>query len=254
LQNEDAYAVDLENAMIVVSDGIGGSDGGAQASEIVVRMLPQMFANRLRVLSSPTDEGLRSVLRSAVSDLSDQLYAKTNGLPGRHSMGATVVAVVIRHALIHVVHMGDSRAYLLHAGQLKRMTADHSIVGILERRHEISCEEARHHVARGQLTRFVGMALPALPDVLSVPVEEGDRTLLCTDGLTATMDDDAVAAILRKGTAPQDMAAELVAAAITAGSQDNVTALVLDWCRQPSPVRPSAPEPGGYGASGATPA
>mgnify|MGYP003586684199 CR=1 FL=1 len=229
MQNEDAYAVDLENGMVVVSDGIGGSERGAQASEIVVRMLPQMFANRMRALSSPTDEGLRSALRSAVSDLSDQLHAKTNGYSGCHSMGATVVAVVVRHALIHVVHMGDSRAYLLQAGQLKRLTADHSVVGILERRHELSPQAARHHGAAGQLTRFVGMPIPAIPDVSSVAVQGGDSVLLCTDGLTTTLEDETMAVILRRKLIPQEASRQLVDAAIAAGGPDNVTALVLDW-------------------------
>ena len=229
LRNEDAFAVDVESGVIVVSDGIGGGEGGGAASAIVVKMLPQMFANRARVSSTQSEEAIRSILRSAVSDLSDQLHARTNGSSGFRGMGATVVAIVIRDALVHVAHMGDSRAYLLRAGRMKRLTDDHSVVGILERRQEISSQEARHHAARGQLTRFVGMPIPALPDISSLVVQKGDRALLCTDGLTVIVDDETILTVLREVLNPQEASKHLVEAAITAGGPDNITAVVVDW-------------------------
>jgi len=227
-QNQDSFAVDLEKGVVVVSDGIGGGNGGGTASEIVAKMLPQMIASRIRDASTKSHEGLRSALQSAVCDLSDQLHARTNGCPSARGMGATVVAIVIRDARIHIAHMGDSRAYLIRDGQMKRLTDDHSVVGILERRHEISAQEARIHVARGRLTRFVGMPMPALPDVSTMPIQKGDRILLCTDGLTGMVDDKAIEAIVCNTPQPQEACERLVDAALAGGGEDNITAVVVN--------------------------
>lgn len=228
-RNEDALAVDLDNGVVVVSDGMGGSANGAVASEIVVSMLPQMVVNRMRGLSVDNDVVVKSALRSAVADLSDQLYAKTSGSPDVRGMGATVVAGLIRAGRIHIAYMGDSRAYLMHGSCMARITHDHSVVSILERRLELSPQQAPDHAARGYLTRFVGMPFPALPDVTSVIMQRGDRIMMCTDGLTGMLDDDSIAAVLRDDIPPQDASACLVKAAIAAGGLDNITVLVLDW-------------------------
>jgi len=143
-------------------------------------------------------------------------------------MGATVVAVLICDARLHVAHMGDSRAYLFRDGKMTALTEDHSVVGILERRHEISAQEARIHDARGRLTRFVGMPMPALPDVSTQGLRAGDRVLLCTDGLTGVIEDKAIEQILRSASQPQKACDCLVSAALATGGQDNVTAVVVD--------------------------
>jgi len=228
-ENQDSFAVNLEKGVVVVSDGIGGGNGGGMASEIVTKMLPQMIASRIQGMSSESDEGFRSELRSTVCDLSEQLHARTNGCLGVRGMGATVVVVVIGGAQIHIAHMGDSRAYLIRDAQMKQLTDDHSVVGILERRHEISAQEAQIHIARGRLTRFVGMPMPALPDVLTVQIQKGDRILLCTDGLTGMVDDEAIEAIACGTPDPQEACERLVAAALAGGGEDNVTDVVVDW-------------------------
>jgi protein phosphatase len=157
-------------------------------------------------------------------------------------MGTTLVAVALvadgpagrsgrggrgRKALA-VVNVGDSRAYLLQDGQLRRLTSDHSLVAELVRAGQISEEEARTHPRRNILTRVVGVEPEIEPYVGRAVPERGDRLLLCSDGLFNELDEPAIASILAEVADPTDAATRLVDEAKLAGGTDNITALVLD--------------------------
>ena len=160
-------------------------------------------------------------------------------------MGATVVMALVQDDRAFIAHMGDSRAYLLRRGKLRPLTDDHSIVGILLRTGEIRPEEAEHHPARGQLSRYVGMEDEVYPDVRTVRLASGDRLLLCTDGLTGMVPDDTIMGLLAVSEEPQVACDHLVEAANAAGGKDNITAVIVDW-QAPGPVKPRTRRSGGY--------
>jgi protein phosphatase len=143
-------------------------------------------------------------------------------------MGATLALLVLRERTGFVAHMGDSRVYLFRNGRLQQLTTDHSLVSLLQSTGEITAEEARTHPARNRITRHVGMERALYPDVQSLELCDGDRLLLCTDGLNGMIDDDRIAEILNSGEDPEQACASLVDAANAAGGRDNVTALIVD--------------------------
>ena len=144
-------------------------------------------------------------------------------------MGATVVLAMIKRRSAYIAHMGDSRAYLFRDNQLKQLTEDHSIVGILLRHGDITPEEATEHPAKGRLSRYVGMEGKVYPDVRSIAIKKEDRLLLCSDGLSGMLNDRNIAELLIMHPDPQAACKALADAANSAGGTDNITVVIVDW-------------------------
>ena len=121
-ENQDAFCIDESIGLFLVSDGMGGHQAGALASRIVATVLPQMINERLNRTAEPSTRSLNAWLKAAVLKLSRKLREESLGRPDLHGMGATLVMALSRGAKAHIVHMGDSRAYLLRAGRLKQLT------------------------------------------------------------------------------------------------------------------------------------
>lgn len=228
-QNEDAFLVDAVAGLFIVSDGMGGTRAGELASQMVVGALPQMLDKRADGLRKISRQTCHRRLRQNLLDLSRNVRETVSKRPDLKGMGATVALMLIRDEQAHIAHMGDSRVYLWRAGCMEQLTADHSIVSILLRDGEITPQEAKTHPARGNLSRFVGMPGEVYPDVRTVPLEEDDRLMLCTDGLTGMVSDSDIADILGDNDDPQQACEALVAAANEAGGKDNITVVVVDW-------------------------
>ena len=140
-------------------------------------------------------------------------------------MGATCVAAVLHEQMLHVANVGDSRVYVLHDGQLRQVTKDHSVAAQLVERGEISPAEARTHEQRSRLYRALGEAVVDV-DLFTEPVQEGDTLILCTDGLWGTLEDEELRAIVEEH-GPEESVQQLIARANEAGGPDNVTAIVV---------------------------
>ncbi|MBI3099513.1 MAG: serine/threonine-protein phosphatase [Planctomycetes bacterium] len=241
-ENEDAFALLPERGLFIVSDGMGGAHAGGLASRMVVAALPLMLERRLqttRLENARTHrswlgqaKAICSAIRDSILELSRALREQSAGQPGFAGMGATVVLALSHRGHLFFANMGDSRLYLLRRKTLKRLTEDHSIVGILLRGKRITEAEARCHPARGKLSRYVGMEGLVYPDVRFTKLTMGDRFLLCTDGLTEMVSEAAIRGTLLKVRDPAKACAALVSKANAAGGRDNVTAVVID----PSPV------------------
>jgi len=227
--NEDACHVDVDHGLFLVSDGIGGAHAGALASEIVVKILPQMIEERISKLEKPTSKEIKLSLCEAIIELSQQLHSKSRDQIGLKGMGATIVLALMRRRLAYIAHLGDSRAYIFRDNQLKQLTEDHSIVGILLRHGDITPEEATEHPAKGRLSRYVGMEGEVYPEVRSITIRKDDRLLLCSDGLSGVLTDSVIADFLRVNPDPQIACKTLVDAANAAGGKDNITIVVVDW-------------------------
>ncbi len=230
-ENQDSFFADPEPAMFLVSDGMGGHRGGALASGIVAEDLPVMIENALDRLRAGTPRAIRALLERAIAEQSRQLQLEGNSESGYKDMGATIVLALLRNGRCFIANVGDSRAYRLRAGRLVQLTRDHSVVSELIEKGRIEPQEAPDHAASGQLTRYVGMEKKARSHVRSFGLKKDDRILLCTDGLTDMVNDEAIAAILKSGADPQTACKALIAAANDAGGHDNVTALIIDWLK-----------------------
>jgi PPM family protein phosphatase len=225
--NQDRWGVDAEQGLFMVADGVAGSTDGALAAQMVVELLPTYVARHLKP-AELQDSSAAERLGRAVAELSDDLHAK--GQTDARVAGATttLVAALVAGSHALVAHLGDSRAYLYHAQQLHRLTRDHSLLQALIDSGELTVEQAEGHVAGSVITRHIAMPPPALPDAVALRVQDGDRILLCSDGLHGVVDHEPLTEILSANRDPADVCAALIAAAKDAGGPDNITAVVVD--------------------------
>jgi protein phosphatase len=228
-ENEDMFFADVHVPIFLVSDGMGGHQGGALASKIVSEDLPVMIENALERLRIGSARSVRAVLERAIAEQSRQLHLEGTSESGFKGMGATLVVVLLRKNRCFVANVGDSRAYLLRKGRLRQLTRDHSVISELIENGRLKPENAENHHAQGQITRYIGMERRARSHVRSFALKKGDRILLCTDGLTDLVEDKVIAAILEEFPCPEESCKGLVAAANNAGGHDNTTAMIIDW-------------------------
>lgn len=227
-KNEDRWTADAKHGIYVVADGMGGHFAGELAARTVVETLPQLLRERLRGTGGISSAKAEECVRDAVAELSNTLHEQARGEPGLDGMGATVVAVLVQENQALIVHMGDSRAYLYRQGLFEQLTRDHSVVQLLVDNEEIAPEEAGGHPAHGQITRYVGMDGEPLPETRVVELWDGDRLLLCTDGVTDMLGDEELRLVFQETSDAEAICQRLVEAANAAGGRDNVTIVVLE--------------------------
>lgn len=228
-ENQDVFFVGDELALFLVSDGIGGHQGGALASKIIAEDLPVIIDTGLDKLRAHSPRAIRSLFKKAVVEQSKQLQMEGTSETGYRGMGATLVMALLRDNRAYIANVGDSRLYLFRKGRLSQRSRDHSVVAGLLRQGRIEPMEAENHFAQGQLTHYVGMEEKTFAYVRTFMLKEGDRLLLCTDGLTDMIGDGNIAMILQREVDCQAACEALVSAANAAGGYDNVTVLVIDW-------------------------
>ena len=213
--NEDSYLT--EEPLFAVADGMGGHRGGEVASQLAVETLEKLFKKGAGDLPDQVQEANRVVFERSVVD------EKVAG------MGTTLTAALVEGDRVRVAHVGDSRAYLLRDGDLRLLTEDHTLVHRMVTEGEISPEEAETHPQRSVLTRALGVETVVDVDDDTVQVRPGDRLLLCTDGLTSMVSEQAIEEALRAVPDPQEAAHRLVQMANEGGGTDNTTVVVLDF-------------------------
>ena len=224
--NEDSFLVDKDLFIFAVADGMGGHVAGEIASATAVE------AVRASVASGTGIENAIRIAHGAVKKKS----ASEESLAG---MGTTLTALGFSsNKELVIAHVGDSRAYVIHRGniddeknfhtELVRITKDHSLVEELVDAGEITEEEANVHPRRSVITRALGIDGDIEVDATPIPFLKGDRYLLCSDGLTSMVRDDDIAQVLRSEKTPNDCASKLVSLANQAGGIDNITVLIMD--------------------------
>ncbi len=220
IQNQDFYGT--SNTLIVVADGMGGHNGGEIASEVATR----------EVLSKPKISSIQELAKQ-VNRANQAVRERSQENPTLSGMGTTLCALAQTadsndlHNLA-VVNVGDSRVYVLADGELHQITQDHSLVETMRREGKLTEFEARNHPNRNIITRSIGTHDEVEVDCWELPARIGDRYLLCTDGLTNEITDEAIKETLMMITDPQETAEQLVIAAVDAEGLDNVTAVVID--------------------------
>lgn len=235
--NEDAYlAVD---PLFTVADGMGGHEAGEVASHECISVLGRQWF-LARGSRQATASNLQAALRKADARIREMTGSRA---------GTTISGVVLTNedGLPNwlVFNVGDSRTYCLRQGALKQLTVDHSEVQELVDGGFISPEQARVHPRRHVITRALGAGSDAGADCRLIPVNDGDRILVCSDGLTGELNDSQIQGILVAGHDPQDTVDSLIQSALRAGGRDNITAIVLDATIVSGPAGTHTPdEPG----------
>jgi serine/threonine protein phosphatase PrpC len=232
-ENEDTFLMDPELGLFLVSDGMGGHRGGEIASRIVIEDLPVMLEVGLDKLKVGTPAAIRNLFKKAIREQSRQLNLEQTSETGFKDMGATLVVALLRKGRAYIANLGDSRIYRFRSRRLVQLTKDHSVVSELLDKGKIKPEEAENHETQGEITHYVGMEDKAKPYIRSFQLKKGDRLLLCTDGLTDSIDDKAIAAILAQKQQCKEACQALVDAANDAGGHDNITVVIVDWLNNP---------------------
>lgn len=231
--NEDSFCLHDDIGLYVVADGVGGAQAGEEASFLAVDVIATMVRGMLngdqpvfgRFPGDITDA--ERLLGTAVMAANTAIY--TAGLKNRALSGmcTTVVAVLIMGGAVATAHVGDSRIYRLRNGMLQQLTTDHSVVQEQYQKGLITREEMETSDMRHIITRVLG----GNPDVdialSSQDIEDGDRILLCSDGLNTMLPDAGIRQILSRASSPREACEQLVGAANAAGGMDNITVVTV---------------------------
>ena len=231
--NEDSLLATAEAGLFVVADGVGGRKAGELASAITVNTF-QKYGPRLKeavqaYADNPSRAARNGVLRmldEAAIVASKRVY-EAAAQTGRQGMTTTLVAAVVGGGGAFIVHVGDSRAYLLRDGELRQLTEDHSMVNQLLRQGSITAEEAVRSRYRNVITRAIGLYPSVQSDTLFIELIQGDRLMLCSDGCSDLVSAEDIGRFL--GDANVTTACDaLIQASLEAGGKDNITVIVLE--------------------------
>jgi PPM family protein phosphatase len=228
--NEDAIDVKQFPDMTVgiVADGMGGQAFGEIASKRAIEVVPREL--RKNLTPTATVEESTGIIKKAVVQANEEIV--TMGALDREmkNMGTTIVLALWRKgAEMYVASLGDSRAYLVRGGQIEQLTVDHSLAQALVENKTITPEEAKEHRFRNVLWKYLGSKeIGEGPDVKVVPIQTGDRFLLCSDGLSGPVPDQQLLSYISEHADVQQCADGLGQLALDSGSRDNVSCIVIE--------------------------
>lgn len=206
---------------------MGSHPSGELAARIVVETLPAQLRATMASVGRLSHNGAVEAILKVVTRLSRQIHDESQNQLGLGGMGSTVVLAWIHGDQALVVHLGDSSAFLLRDNLLQRLTNSHTLMQLLLSDGTMTLEQSTTHPATNRLTRYVGMPGDALPEAGLLEWRCGDRLLLCSDGLTRSLDDDELRRILAATPEPDVACRRLIDAANEEGGRDNITALIV---------------------------
>ncbi|MEW9667568.1 Stp1/IreP family PP2C-type Ser/Thr phosphatase [Ammoniphilus sp. 3BR4] len=235
--NEDNGAVvNLENGnlMAIVADGMGGHQAGDVASLMAVDIVKMELQNLPDDLGP--DEAIDR-LDQAILKANDAIYSYSKSHDDCHGMGTTIAACLVNPEWLVIGHIGDSRIYRVSDKQITQLTEDHSLVNELLKNGQITKEEAANHPQKNILVRALGTDYDVEVELKALEWEPGDRLILCSDGLSnKVVPGDIMRIVNAAGTLDQAVG-ELLQAALRAGGEDNITAIVIAEYDEPRAER-----------------
>lgn len=227
--NEDRSSLQtLQNGytLAIVADGMGGHQAGDTASHLAVETVTQQLQ---QLASGLTLAACAEALRAAILRANNVIYELASQDMKYHNMGTTIVAVLLDGLKGIIGHIGDSRAYIIKDGQIRKLTDDHSLVNELLKSGQISYEESLHHPRRNVLTRALGTDPEVAVDINTFELEPGSVLLLCSDGLSNPVSEDQMVTVAESSNEPLSGKADrLLELALEAGGDDNITVVLLE--------------------------
>lgn len=225
--NQDAYQTgNFDNGAVfaVVCDGMGGANAGQVASSTSAQMIFDYVCKSYSPKMNSV--AIENMLRAAVRTANTEIWEQSRQNKEYFGMGTTVVAALVVDNLAHIVHVGDSRAYLIGASSAERLTTDHSIVQVMLNSGEITEDEAKTHPKKNIITRAVGAEENIMCDYNIALKTENAALLICTDGLSNLVDEETIFKIISSAK-PEEAAGQLIDLANKNGGTDNITAVLI---------------------------
>jgi serine/threonine protein phosphatase PrpC len=205
--------------LFALADGMGGYAHGGMASLLAL----ESFSS---VLASQNGGPVPKTLQRAVEAANLQVYQKAQQLDAGR-MGTTLIAAYVFGDMLYLAHVGDSRAYLIRDGECICLTSDHTTVGEMVRSKLISADKIRTHAQRSILTKSVGIDLFVQPDIIQQRLREGDRLILCSDGVWSVIEDDEFAQVVRDCDSIDALSQNLIDLALENNTDDNASVVVF---------------------------
>lgn len=226
-QNQDAYQIvqlDRGTMLCIVCDGMGGAKSGNIASTLAVEVFVEEVRRSWK--ASMDQEMIDNMLWSAVKLANFTVYDQAQQFEEFEGMGTTLVAALVRSRSATFVNVGDSRAYCIDREGIFQITKDHSLVQLMVDRGELTAEVAKTYPGKNFITRAIGTEPVVLCDIYHMEVAKGDFLLLCSDGLSNTMDDQEILFEVVHGVNKQHCCQRLLNIAKNRGAPDNVTSVL----------------------------
>lgn len=227
--NQDSCECGLfspSSAWAIVCDGMGGASGGNVASAVALEKMKDFLEKGFR--ETLNQGNIKALMHNAIQEANKAVYAMALEREDLRGMGTTGVLMIAANGLLHVAHVGDSRAYLRNKDGLEQITMDHSYVQDLVNIGQITPEEARVHPQRNIITRVLGVHDDVRCDYACFDFEQGDTALACSDGLTNYVEDERLLRYMEEykddGKA---LAQQLIRYAVESGGSDNITVAVI---------------------------
>ena len=209
----------------VVCDGMGGANGGSTASRIAAETIAEQLKELYHTEKYRDD--MEKLIKTAIAIANQRVYDMSLNVYSLSGMGTTVVVAVVKEEVVHIVHAGDSRAYLYENGSLTQITKDHSMVQELVDIGQITPEEARNHPNKNIITRALGTRENLKTDYNGVKFDKDSVLLICTDGLSNYLTDENIAEFIKKSRG-DELVGRLVEQAKMMGGSDNITVAVIE--------------------------
>jgi len=231
-QNEDAFFVSDETGLYIVADGMGGHLGGQAASHLAVKTVSDSVDERTDAIVRGAEmEPIESstvprILAEAIRNACGAIHQAAQEDPELSGMGTTVTAMIVHSGRAFIAHVGDSRCYLQRGDRIVQITDDHSLVNEQVKAGLITAEQARSSRLKNIITRSVGFEKDVAVDTFALPVQPGDRFLICSDGLANFVDDTEIGLALTS-LPLEEVPSKMIELANERGGDDNITVVCL---------------------------
>jgi PPM family protein phosphatase len=221
-KNEDAYLLDENLGLFIVADGMGGHNAGEVASRMAVEQISDTIRKELTLGKDHV-----AAIHDAITKANMAIFDSAAWLPEWADMGTTVVIAFLKDNRVTISHVGDSRAYIIRNGDILQVTEDHSFIAESIKQGWITPEQARTHQSRHGLTMALGVQDEVESETAELSWNTENCLLLCSDGLTDTLDDSEILQIIKAAENPQAGCDALVERVIQKGNTDDVTVIFV---------------------------
>ena len=225
--NEDYFISENlgDYTVLILTDGMGGHNGGETASKIAGEIIFDFLSNRLKKALLPGQ--IMLMLEEALEKANEYILSLSRKKVNLAGMGTTADVLVFKKDTAYIAHIGDGRIYSLNqGGKLNLLTKDHSLVEYMVETGAITREQAAGHPQKNVITRALGISPEVNADVFFTKLSQDDVLLMCSDGLTNMLSESDIAKVILSSTSPEDSAKELIQMANAAGGNDNITVVI----------------------------